>query len=87
MGFIKACDHPNVIKIHKVRMDSTKTELYMKRYAYDLDKYMKKYGLIPIELIFSFARDLLDGIVHVHSKDIVHGDLKPQNILVDIIHR
>ena len=34
-------------------------------------------------LLWKFATDIILGLHHIHSKDIIHNDLKPGNIFVD----
>ena len=45
------------------------------------DKKPKKTVLI--ELLLNIFSQVLDGICHLHELGITHGDIKPQNIMID----
>jgi serine/threonine protein kinase len=79
---VNTCDHPNVIKIRKVEIDTDSTKIHMKKYPCDLSRYLGTWGLLPLETVFEIARGLISGIAHVHGRGIIHGDIKPQNILL-----
>lgn len=46
-----------------------------------LDYLKKNYPLNP-EKLKDFSRQLLKTVIYLHEKNIVHRDIKPQNILV-----
>ncbi|KAI9076727.1 hypothetical protein K1719_041310 [Acacia pycnantha] len=50
-----------------------------------LKKYISesKRGKLDGPLIQNFTAQILSGLVHLHSNKLVHGDLKPDNLLVD----
>ena len=41
-----------------------------------------KYGTFSDNLIRNYTNQILKGLVYIHSKQIVHRDLKSPNILV-----
>ncbi len=41
------------------------------------------YGPLGESLIANFVRQILTGLAYLHSKDIIHRDIKGANILVD----
>ncbi len=64
-------------------------------YAYFLTPYCKK-GDLDAEICngikgniraVSVARDILSGLSHLHAQNLLHRDLKPQNILISDDHR
>jgi serine/threonine protein kinase len=44
---------------------------------------LEKYGAMEEKVIKIYVRQILEGLVYLHSKNIVHKNLKSSNILVD----
>ena len=40
-------------------------------------------GLLPSETIRSYTRQLADALNYAHQHDIIHCDVKPENVLLD----
>ncbi|XP_076904804.1 serine/threonine-protein kinase 54-like [Bidens hawaiensis] len=38
---------------------------------------------LPVKIVFQFALDIAKGLSYLHSKRIIHFDVKPDNILID----
>ena len=64
-------------------------------YAYFLTPYFQE-GDLDVEICsgiqgnlraVSVTRDILSGLSHLHSKNLLHRDLKPQNILIADSHK
>lgn len=56
--------------------------------AADLSSLICKSGLpLPWKLRARLARDALSGIVELHNDEIVHRDIKTENILVSVTGR
>lgn len=46
-----------------------------------------KYQGLPIEVVKSITRQILEGLHFLHSKcNIIHTDIKPENILLELDH-
>lgn len=48
----------------------------------NLEEFISKQGL-SIDKAISLFQDIIEGLTVIHEKNIVHSDLKPQNILID----
>ncbi len=43
-------------------------------------------GLLPWPVIWSCTDQVLAGLAHSHARGVIHGDLKPSNVLLEIPH-
>jgi len=91
VAIMKKLRHPNVLRLYEVLDDPKVNKLYM------ILEYMKNGDLMQItqsdlnssrskplsdEQVWDIARQILRGLKYLHDNSVVHGDIKPNNILV-----
>ena len=76
--------HPNVVKVTDVFEDNG-TAYYVMEYVdgVSLQEYIKKYGPLTEERLLPYLDQILSALNYVHSKGVLHLDLKPGNIMLD----
>jgi alkyl hydroperoxide reductase subunit AhpC/predicted Ser/Thr protein kinase len=77
-----ALNHPNVCTIHAVD-DSDGISMIVMEYVpgQTLDRLLAS-GKMPIDQARSICRQVAQGMTAAHAGRVVHGDLKPANIMV-----
>ena len=85
---MKELDHPNIIKLNNF-IEFNDHYFFIMEYCNGgtlsdlLKKYLKKYRKsFTLEIIQYYMRQIVEGLKYIHSKDIIHRDLKLLNILV-----
>jgi eukaryotic-like serine/threonine-protein kinase len=76
--------HKNILRIHdmgEVAGMKFITMAYVE--GQDLHQLLRDNPNIPLERVLKFAQQLAGALAAAHAEDVVHRDLKPQNILVD----
>lgn len=80
---LKMLDHPNIIKLHEVFIDSNFLYLVMEYMeAGDLYDYIKQEKCLSEKKVASIMIQLFSAINHLHSINFVHRDIKPENIVL-----
>merc|ERR1712029_900333 len=86
ISLLKELDHPNIVSLLDVIHDENKLFMVFEYLDKDLKKHMDdskaQDGLAP-HLVRSYMHQLLQGIAYCHSHQVLHRDLKPQNLLID----
>lgn len=76
--------HPNIAPLYDVVDSPTDTYLVLENLGGgELYDYLEERGRLDEEEARNIFEQLIDGIDYCHSKDIVHRDLKLDNLLLD----
>ncbi|KAG5634966.1 hypothetical protein H0H81_000202 [Sphagnurus paluster] len=86
VSLMKELKHVNIVRLHDVMHSESKLTLVFEYCEQDLKKYMDTHGdrgaLDPVT-VRSFMYQLLKGTAFCHDNQILHRDLKPQNLLIN----
>lgn len=75
------CFHPNIIKLYNVFFDSE--EDTMLNYVMErADRQLRGIGVQSAASLKSLAFQLLSAVDFLHQHQIIHADIKPENILL-----
>ena len=72
--------HNNVIYVFDIHKEESKLYIFMELCLYDLRGYFENE--VPIKTKLLIDQQIANGLDFLHSKRIVHRDMKPENILV-----
>nr|CAG4638526.1 EOG090X081V [Cyclestheria hislopi] len=81
---LKELKHRNIVRLYDVLHSDKKLTLVFEHCDQDLKKYFDSLnGEIDSEKVQSLMYQLLRGLAFCHSKNVLHRDLKPQNLLIN----
>jgi serine/threonine protein kinase len=75
--------HPNIVAVYDYG-ESEQTAYIIMEYAQgeNLESYLARSGMRPLDETVSLTTQLLDGLHFAHERGIVHRDVKPSNVLL-----
>jgi len=77
-----ASTHPNVVQIHYACEDDESVYVGMPFYPHGSLKTVLMERYLTVREIVTLGCEVLAGLQHVHSKRLVHFDVKPDNVLL-----
>ena len=80
-------DHPNVVRVHHadvVRQGHQQYVVLAMDYIKDgsMTNLANPSGYLALHEVVRFGCDILRGLEYLHSIDLIHNDIKPENVLV-----
>jgi len=81
--YIFNLNHPNIVKIYDVlSLNNDEIVILMELLEKDLFTFYQEGGKLTLENKVNMVRKLWDGLSYLHKNNILHEDLKPQNIML-----
>ena len=86
---LKTLNHKNIIKLETIRQSQNNFYIICEYYngggLFDcLKQYKIRYGRpFPENIVQHFMRQIVDALVYLHQRKIIHRDLKLENLLIN----
>jgi serine/threonine protein kinase len=81
----QALSHPNIVKVYELDLDGDVAFFTMELLDGErLSDLIERLSPLTISRAFAWTiiRELGAALVHAHSRNVAHGDLKPQNVMI-----
>ena len=84
LNVLKTLDNPYIVKLHDVIIDTNYNNIYFILDYYPKGDFAKFLNHKPLKEKYcrKYMKQLSQGLEYLLNKDILHRDLKPQNILL-----
>ncbi|GLT65173.1 hypothetical protein SLA2020_376190 [Shorea laevis] len=85
VAVMKVLDHPNIVNLVEVIDDQRSDYLYMVLEYVEgngINNISQTRGRIDEITARRYFKDIVAGLTYLHSHNIVHGDIKPENLLL-----
>ncbi|XP_044508804.1 serine/threonine-protein kinase ATG1c-like isoform X3 [Mangifera indica] len=83
IDILKRINHPHIIRLHDIIQIPGKLHLVLEYCkGGDLSMYIQRHGCVPEETAKHFMKQLAAGLQVLRDNNLIHRDLKPQNLLL-----
>jgi len=78
----RSLDHPNIVRVVDAG-ETTEVAYLVMEYVRGGDLNHNLRGGLHIQNVLALIKDIAGALGYAHGKRVVHGDVKPENILID----
>lgn len=76
-------DHGNIVRIHDFGVEDGKAFICMEHVeGWNLLQLIERCHPLSVSAVLAIGQQILEGLMHSHSRDVLHQDLSPANVLV-----
>jgi serine/threonine protein kinase len=80
--------HQNICSYKDIGLDPQRgTFLVMQHGGTSLEQVLKDQGALSPDQAFEVAAQIAAGLDYAHSRGVIHHDIKPANVLIDVQHQ
>ena len=82
----QSLSHPNIVRIYDVDRDHNQAFLVMELLqGMSLQRLLQELPAhkLPVAQALAVIRDVGAAVAYAHSRQMIHGDLQPQNVMID----
>ncbi|XP_068643922.1 serine/threonine-protein kinase ATG1c-like [Aristolochia californica] len=80
---LKKINHPNIIRLHEIIETTGRIHLVLEYCrGGDLSVYIQRHGSVPEATAKYYMQQLAAGLLILRENNLIHRDLKPQNLLL-----
>lgn len=82
ISVLQSLQHTNIIKLRDVVCEGARLSLVFEFMNRDLKRYLERAQIKP-DLLRSYAFQILCGVYFLHTRGIVHQNIRPENMLIN----
>lgn len=84
IAMLAKLEHTNIVKYFGTQMEDDKLYLFSELMSKgSLESVYKQYHGLHFEQIQTYTKQILSGLNYLHDRNIIHGNIKCANVLVD----
>jgi serine/threonine protein kinase len=81
--FLQKHKHPNIVRYYGAELKDNTLNIFMEYMSGgSLAKNIADFGKIPEKAAIRYTKQILYGLLYLHSKNIAHRDIKGANVLI-----
>ena len=83
ISMLKELSHPNLVRYINTKRVNSRLNIILE-YCTEgsITRMLREFGAFPERLIRLYTKQMVDALIYLHEKEIVHRDIKGGNVLV-----